>query len=87
MLFVSHNMDAIRKLCNRCVLLKDGTVNFTGNTNDVIDTYILNNQNSSHKILDKYISDSYLFKRSCYLWRKRIYQQMNYLLEKNGVLK
>jgi len=63
-LFVSHNMDAIRKLCNRGVLLKDGTVNFTGTTNEVIDTYILNNQNSSQKVFNKYISDSIFLKEA-----------------------
>ena len=71
-LFVSHNMDAIRKLCNRCVLLKDGVVNFTGNTNDVIDTYILNNQNSSHKLFDKYISDSIFLKEAVICGEKNL---------------
>jgi len=70
-LFVSHNMDAIRKLCNRGVLLKDGTVNFTGTTNEVIDTYILNNQNSNHKVFDKYISDSIFLKEAVICGEKK----------------
>jgi len=39
-LFVSHNMNAVRRLCSRCVYLKDGVVEMNGPTNDVVDHYI-----------------------------------------------
>ena len=39
-LFVSHNMGAVRNLCTNGVLLKNGMINFTGHINDVIDHYI-----------------------------------------------
>jgi len=39
-LFVSHNMDTVSRLCNKAVLLKAGTVQATGNTDDVINTYL-----------------------------------------------
>lgn len=39
-LFVSHNMGSIKALCNSCVLLRDGQVDKTGNTNDVIEYYL-----------------------------------------------
>ena len=38
-LFVSHNMDSVRKLCNTGVLLKNGMVDYLGNISDVIDRY------------------------------------------------
>jgi len=39
-LFVSHNMASVRSLCNSGILLKDGTLNFTGNVDDVVDKYM-----------------------------------------------
>lgn len=39
-LFVSHNMSAIRHLCNKGVVLKNGCFAYQGNTNDAIDYYI-----------------------------------------------
>ena len=41
-LFVSHNMAAVRSLCTRGVLLKNGMVNYTGGIVDTIDTYMVN---------------------------------------------
>ena len=39
-LFVSHNMAAVKKLCDRCVLLERGQVVMIGNTYDVIRRYL-----------------------------------------------
>ena len=41
-LFVSHNMGAIRKLCSRAVLLKHGCVEKIGQVDDVIEHYLSN---------------------------------------------
>ncbi len=38
-LFVSHNMGAVRHLCSRCIMLEDGTIHFAGNTTDTIAQY------------------------------------------------
>lgn len=38
-LFVSHDMNAILSLCPRSMLLDNGSVKLTGNTNDIIDEY------------------------------------------------
>lgn len=38
-LFVSHNMDAVKRICNRCILLEKGQVVDDGNPEDVIDNY------------------------------------------------
>ena len=40
--FVSHNMDLISKICNRCILLKDGQVEFDGDTKFAIKKYLDN---------------------------------------------
>jgi lipopolysaccharide transport system ATP-binding protein len=39
-LFVSHNMTAIRKLCNRAILLADGLVARDGSSDDVVQYYL-----------------------------------------------
>jgi lipopolysaccharide transport system ATP-binding protein len=38
-LFVSHNMTSVKNLCKTGVLLKDGSVQFAGQINDVVDYY------------------------------------------------
>jgi lipopolysaccharide transport system ATP-binding protein len=38
-IFVSHNMQAIRNLCRRCLLLKDGMLAFDGDADSCIDRY------------------------------------------------
>ena len=39
-IFVSHNMNAVRQLCSRCILLNSGMIETSGNTNSVIDKYL-----------------------------------------------
>lgn len=39
-LFVSHSMEAIRKLCQRGILLDDGKIAVEGNTDTVVDSYL-----------------------------------------------
>ena len=39
-LFVSHNMGAIQRLCKRCVLLEEGKIKMIGETKEVIDFYL-----------------------------------------------
>lgn len=38
-LFVSHNMEAIRQLCPRCILLEEGEIKAAGKTEEVIGAY------------------------------------------------
>ena len=42
-LFVSHNMDSIRKLCTTGVVLKNGLVDMLGTANDCVNFYVGNN--------------------------------------------
>lgn len=39
-LFVSHNMSSIRSLCNKALLLNNGTIEFTGSSEDAVNKYI-----------------------------------------------
>jgi len=39
-LFVSHNMNSIRRLCSRGILLKDGLIEFTGPMDETINKYL-----------------------------------------------
>lgn len=39
-LYVSHNMNTIRQLCDRCIVLDHGTVVFDGDTEDAIEIYL-----------------------------------------------
>jgi lipopolysaccharide transport system ATP-binding protein len=43
-LFVSHNMAAIKQLCTKAIVLEYGAVVFEGNTDDGIDYYLQSNQ-------------------------------------------
>jgi lipopolysaccharide transport system ATP-binding protein len=42
-LFVSHNMSAIRQLCGRAVLLEGGKIKMVGEANEVVDRYLESN--------------------------------------------
>ena len=38
-IFVSHNMDLIKMFCNKCILLKDGKIDFYGDAQAAINQY------------------------------------------------
>lgn len=46
-LFVSHNMDAISRLCNQSVYLKEGCIHSQGETNSIVKEYLNQEVNSS----------------------------------------
>ncbi len=39
-IFVSHNMAAVKNLCQKCILLKDGQIDDIGDTDVIIDKYL-----------------------------------------------
>lgn len=51
-LFVSHNMNAVRSLCHRCALLSNGKLTLLDETNQVIEKYLnfVNNTNENSSI-------------------------------------
>jgi lipopolysaccharide transport system ATP-binding protein len=49
-LFVSHNMDAISRLCNKCMYMKYGTVQSIGSTDSIIHQYISNETTTESQV-------------------------------------
>lgn len=43
-LYVSHNMNTIRQLCDRCIVLDKGKITFSGDVEDAIDLYMQHDQ-------------------------------------------
>ena len=50
-LYVSHNMNTIRQLCDRCIVLSQGQIIFDGDVEEAIEVYLGVN-NSSNPVLD-----------------------------------
>jgi lipopolysaccharide transport system ATP-binding protein len=48
-LFVSHNMAAVKNLCTRAIVLKNGVSTFNGNTNEAVEFYLNNTDSLSTK--------------------------------------
>lgn len=46
-LFVSHNMAAVKSLCNKGILLQNGKLIFDGNVNDCLDKYLISDVGSN----------------------------------------
>lgn len=47
-LFVSHNMEAVRNLCNHSILLKDGEIQANDNTSEVLINYLRGDQKNNN---------------------------------------
>jgi lipopolysaccharide transport system ATP-binding protein len=48
-LFVSHNMAAVKNLCTRGVVLENGETKFEGNIDEAIDAYLKNHNQLAHQ--------------------------------------
>lgn len=57
-LFVSHNMTAIKELCNQGILLNQGMLDYSGNILDTIIQYQKNNIKNSHFLHDGAIENA-----------------------------
>ena len=62
-LFVSHNMGSMQRLCTRGVLLENGIIKTSGTISDVVETYLNSNQ----------IENSFHFLRNNTILNKSIY--------------
>lgn len=52
-LFVSHNMAAVRSLCTKGVLLKNGSIDYIGSISNTLDRYLKNEENlKKERIID-----------------------------------
>lgn len=56
-LFVSHNMTAVRNLCKKTILLEEGTISVIGETEGVVDKYLANStiDNTLQELNSKFI--------------------------------
>lgn len=53
-LFVSHNMGAIQRLCRKCIYLKEGKVKMVGNPENIIENYLQSFKSNKQKITGPY---------------------------------
>ena len=52
-LFVSHNMAAVRTLCNNGIVLKNGYIDYSGTADDCVNYYMESNINSLYAVSDE----------------------------------
>ena len=52
-LFVSHNMAAVRTLCNNGIVLKNGCIDFSGTADDCVNYYMESNIDSLYAVSDE----------------------------------
>jgi len=57
-LFVSHNMGAVRNLCKTGIVLRDGSIDFSGSVNDAIDYYTETNYTKDNQLFYKDLSSA-----------------------------
>ena len=48
-LFVSHNMGAVKTLCSKGIVLQNGLINFSGDVDDAIDDYLKTSNSSASR--------------------------------------
>lgn len=77
-LYVSHNMATIRKLCSRCIVLQNGKIAFDGDVEKAIDVYM---ENSNGDLRTHYCFDGQ--KRSVPERGQELYLHSFDFLEKN----
>jgi lipopolysaccharide transport system ATP-binding protein len=58
-LFVSHNMAAVKSLCQRGIILENGVVKFEGKINDVLSVY---EEANNHNVVMEYIGNKVIKK-------------------------
>lgn len=65
-LYVSHNMNTIRQLCDRCIVLDKGKVAFIGGVEEAIEVYLgQKNDYGDYLDLKDYIRNEYLPQNNC----------------------
>lgn len=90
-LFVSHNMESIMRLCTRAILMKNGSIIENGNVNKIIDkylstefgtssvkTYTSDNGNEVVKILEVYAHNELFVSKTNFLITEKIGITMTY---------
>lgn len=55
-LFVSHNLSAVKKLCERTLVLQNGKLIFDGKTNEAIEHYLNSNRSESNSNTSQFLN-------------------------------
>jgi lipopolysaccharide transport system ATP-binding protein len=76
LLFVSHNMGAVKQLCQKCVLLESGTLSIYNKTNIVIEDYL---SIESDNIIER--NDEWIFSID-----ERLKIKMPYFTNESGII-
>ena len=78
-LYVSHNMNTIRKLCDRCIVLDKGKVVFDGDVEEAIHCYMKNDNDNEFPVFFDYTNSpreyhfgKEIFVNSCRLLNKTV---------------
>lgn len=53
-LFVSHNMAAVKSLCTRGIVMENGSIKYEGRIDDAIEKYLEDENTTAHHIWDEY---------------------------------
>ncbi|MFT5902838.1 MAG: lipopolysaccharide transport system ATP-binding protein [Bacteroidia bacterium] len=56
-LFVSHNMKAVNSLCDRCLIIEDGTISFSGDVSTAVDRYLGADSKHSDELVYKGVKE------------------------------
>ena len=84
-LFVSHNMAAVRSLCSRAILLEHGKVIFDGNTEQAISFYLIGDTvNLNHKTFENGYDFSVFNLQEIYINPQN--QNSNSILDENQII-
>ena len=81
-LFVSHNMSAVEKLCTKCFLLNNGNLDFKGSSNEAISKYLNFGDNNKYQWVRKSNTESDAFFNSI-----KVYQDNQIDITTSGSLK
>jgi lipopolysaccharide transport system ATP-binding protein len=58
-LFVSHNMASVQTLCSRGIIIKDGELNMMGEIPEIINAYLIDNENEVSKYFKRSEGETY----------------------------
>jgi lipopolysaccharide transport system ATP-binding protein len=85
-LFVSHNMGTISKLCSKCILLNKGIISLAGNTIEVIDSYLEESQSQIEKIErdDTFLGNHF---KSIFMSDESLVERMSYRFDEDIFIK
>lgn len=83
-IFVSHNMAAVRNLCTRGIVLEHGTSVFEGNQNDAVDFYLEKDFSDHNSIIKSYINAKRTGKAKVIIEKALVYSENENSIIKTG---